>query len=214
MIGLLISTLLASEPEERSVVSGWLQVDPVGFAIPSPGGHDVAQMNRAIRWGYRWGFSVGASFEPVRHLFINATVGFAQTVWIFRNVEPAGYLVCFGGDCYGWDERGVGHLIRVGPKLRLGWTSERVIAWALWSGQLGISRLRLDCNNSVEDHCDRTATDVGAGFGGGVGVGVRATPRIAIGLEGSVDHVWLEQRDDPFRAVRTIDLALLVAFIF
>lgn len=217
MIGPLLTALLASAPtpaEERSIAGGWLQVTPLGLAIPSPGGSDLAQLHHAVRWGYRWGFSAGVSFEPVRHLFINAAAGFDQTIWIFRNVEPGGYLVCYGGDCYGWDERGLGHVIRIGPKLRLGWTSDRVLAWALWTGQLGISRLRLDCNNSVEAHCDRTETDLGPGVGGGLGAAIRATPHVAIGLEGSVDHVWLDRRDDPFRAVRTIDLALIVALTF
>lgn len=199
---------------ERSIAGGWLQLAPIGFAIPSPGAGDVERLHRAVRFGFRWGFSAGASFEPVRHLFINASAGFDQTLWIFRNVEREGYQLCFAGDCYGWDERGVGQLMRIGPELRLGWTSERVVAWALLTGQLGISRVRLDCNNSVEDHCDRTETDLGPGIGGGLGAAIRVTPRAAFGLEGSVDHVWLDPRDDPFRAVRTVELAVIVALTF
>ncbi|HLT37225.1 MAG TPA: hypothetical protein VK034_13115, partial [Enhygromyxa sp.] len=98
--------------------------------------------------------------------------------------------------------------------LRIGWIVDRVVIWALWAGQLGISRIRLDCNNSVEDHCDRSETDLGIGIGGGLGLAIRATSRVAIGLESSVDHSWLDRRDDPFRAARTLDLALIVAITF
>jgi hypothetical protein len=214
----LIACLLASAPtppdEERSIAGAWVQLAPLGFALPSPGGSDVERLRRAVRSGFRWGFSAGVSFEPARHLFISASAGFDQTLWIFRNVERDGYELCFRGDCYGWDERGVGHLMRVGPELRLGWTSRRVLAWAMLAGQLGISRIRLDCNNSVEPHCDRVETDLGPGIGGGLGLAIRATSRAAFGLEGSVDHTWLDPRDDPFRAVRTIELALIVALQF
>ncbi|MFO7565359.1 MAG: hypothetical protein R6X02_22140 [Enhygromyxa sp.] len=217
MLGALLTSLLASAPapeKQPSIAGGWLQLTPAALAIPSPGGSDLARLHRAVRWGYRWGFAAGVSFEPVPRLFINVAAGFDQTVWVFRNVEPRGYLLCFGGDCYGWDERGLGHVIRIGPKLRLGWTSDRVVVWAMGTVELGISRLRLDCNNSVEAHCDRTETDLGPGVGGGLGFAIRATPHVAVGLEGSVDHVWLEPRDDPFRAVRTIDLALILALTF
>lgn len=219
MVPALIACLLASAPssaDERpdSIAGGWLQLAPLGFGLPSPGGADVERLRRAVRAGFRWGFSAGASFEPVPHLFINVTAGFDQTIWIFRNADSDGYELCFAGDCYGWDERGVGQLLRVGPELRLGWVNRRVIAWAMFAVQLGISRVRLDCNNSVEDHCDRTETDLGASVGGGLGIAIRATSRAAIGLEGSVDHAWLDRRDDPFRAARTIDLALIVALRF
>lgn len=217
MIAALLACVLASAPpaaEQRSVAGGWLQLAPLGAALPSPGGSDVARFRRAVRSGFRWGFSAGASFEPVPHLFIGASAGFDQTLWIFRNVERGGYELCFRGDCYGWDERVVGQLIRVGPELRIGWANHRVIAWALVAGQLGISRVRLDCNNSVEDHCDRTETDLGPSVGGGLGFAIRATSRAAFGLEGSVDHAWVDRRDDPFRAVRAIDLAMIVVLRF
>jgi hypothetical protein len=92
--------------------------------------------------------------------------------------------------------------------------NDRVLAWALVAAQLGISRIRLDCNNSTEPHCDRAETDLGPGIGGGLGVAIRVTPRAALGLEGSVDHTWLDRSDDPFRAVRTLDLALILALRF
>ena len=219
MVPALIACLLVSVPssadeQQRSIAGGWLQLAPLGFAIPSPGGADVERIHRAVRAGFRWGFSAGASFEPVPHLFIGASAGFDQTLWIFRNVERDGYELCFRGDCYGWDERGVGQLIRVGPELRIGWANHRVIAWAMFAGQLGISRIRLDCNNSVEEHCDRAETDLGPGIGGGLGLAIRATSRAAFGLEGGVDHTWLDRRNDPFRAVRMIELALIVALRF
>lgn len=191
-----------------------MHLAPLGVAVPSPGGSDIERIRRAVRAGFRWGFAAGVSFEPVSHLFVNASVGFAQTLWHFRNADSAGYELCFRGECYGWDERGVGQLMRLGPELRLGWTSHRVLAWAMLAGQLGISRIRLDCNNSVEPHCDRVETDLGPGICGGLGLAIRATPRAAFGLEGSVEHTWLEPRDDPFRAVRTIDLSLIIALRF
>ena len=215
---LLLACVLASAPppaeEQRSLAGGWLQLAPLGLALPSPGGSDLERFRGAVRSGFRWGFSAGASFEPVPHLFIGASAGFDQTLWIFRNVERDGYELCFRGDCYGWDERGVGQLIRVGPELRIGWANHRVIVWAMFAGQLGISRIRLDCNNSVEEHCDRTETDLGPSIGGGLGVAIRATSRAAFGLESSIDHAWLDPRDDPFRAVRMIDLSVIVALRF
>ena len=218
MLAVALGCLLASAPPPakpaESIAGGWLAIAPLGAAFPSPGGSDIAQHRRAVRSGFRWGFSAGASFEPIPGLFINVAGGFDQTLWIFRNVEPDGYQLCFHGDCYGWDERGVGHLMRVGPELRIGWTGRRVLAWALLGGHLGISRIRLDCNNSDEDHCDRAETDLGPGIGGGLGLAIRPTSRVAIGLEGSVDHSWLDRREDPFVAVRTIDLALIVALRF
>lgn len=204
----------APKPALDSIAGGWLSVEPLGVALPSPGASDIAQYRRAVRSGFRWGFAAGASFEPVPQLFISVAGSFDQSIWIFRNVEPEGYSVCFRGDCYGWDERGVGHLMRIGPQLRLGWTRGRVIAWARLAGHLGISRIRLDCNNSVEDHCDRAETDLGPGIGGGLGLAIRASSRVAIGLESGVDHSWVDGRDDPFRAIRTIDLALIVVLSF
>lgn len=203
------------EPERGSIAGGYVQLAPLGFALPGPGrSSDIARLQRAVRSGFRWGFAAGLSFEPVRHLFINATGSFEQTIWIFRNVERGGYQLCFRGDCYGWDERGVGHFLRVGADLRLGWTSQWVVTWALLSAQIGVSRVRLDCNNSVEAHCDRRETDVGPGIGAGLGLAIRATPRMALGFEGSIDHNWIDSLDDPFRAVRTFDLALVVMLSF
>jgi hypothetical protein len=210
----LFASLLASAPTpayERAAASGWLQLAPLGIAIPSPGA-DVRGLNRAVRSGFRWGFSAGASFEPVSHLFVSVSAGFEQKIWIFDNT--AGYELCFGGDCYGWDERGLGHLLQIGPELRIGWMNHRVVTWALLAGQLGVSRIRLDCNNSVEEHCDRTETDLGPGIGGGLGFAIRVTPRAALGIEGSVEHAWLDRREDPFRAVRTVDLAMVLAVQF
>lgn len=213
MLANLIACLLASAPAEgHSIAGGYVQLAPGGVAVPISGGSDVERVRGAVHAGYRWGFSLGASFEPVPQLFISASAGFDQTLWIFRNIGS--YELCFRGDCYGFDERAVGQLIRVGPELRLGWTNQRVIAWAMFTGQLGISRIRLDCNNSVEAHCGHAETDLGPGIGGGLGLAIRVTPRAAFGLEGSVEHTWLDRRDDPFRAVRTVDLSLIVALRF
>jgi len=203
------------EPESSSIAGGWLQITPLGFGIPGPGaGSDIAQLQRAVRSGFRWGFGLGLSFEPVRHLFINAAASFNQTIWMFRNVERDGYELCFRGDCYGWDERGVGHFMRIGADLRIGWTSRWLLAWALVAPQLGVSRIRLDCNNSVEAHCDRAETDVGPGIGGGLGVAVRPTSRLAVGIESSIDHAWVDSRDDPFTAVRSFSAALILVLRF
>jgi hypothetical protein len=225
VLAALLGSLLLSEPvpepaagavrERESIAGGWVQLAPLGFALPGPGAtSDIDRLRRAVRSGFRWGFAAGGSFEPVPHLLIGVAASFDQTLWIFRNFERDGYELCFAGDCYGWDERGVGHLMRVGPELRLGYARRRWLAWALVGGHLGISRVRLDCNNSVERHCDRSATDIGPGLGGGLGLGVRPTSRVMFGLESSINHSWLDRRDDPFRAARTWDLALIIVFRF
>lgn len=210
-----VGSLLAAEPSKRdeSIAGGWLSLSPGGVAIPGPGATlDLRVFNRAVVAGYRWGFTAGLAFEPVEHLFVAAGASFHQTLWVFDNHR--GYELCFRGDCYGWTERGFGHLIRLGAELRLGWTSRYLLAWSLLGAQVGLSRVRLDCDNSVEVHCDLGETDLGPGLRGGLGFAVRPTPSVAIGLESNIDHSWLDRRDDPFTAVRTWDLALIAIVRF
>ncbi len=215
-LGCLLAFAPAPEPapEPESVAGGWLSLAPLGVALPISGGSPTATHRAAVRAGYRWGFDAGASFEPVPGLLLNVSAGFSQTIWFFRNIDRGGYSLCFRGDCYGWDERGVGQLMRLGPRLRLGYAGPHLLVWAHAGAQLAISRIRLDCNNSVEDHCARSETDLGPALGGGLGIAARLTPHVGIGLEAGVEHAWLDPRDDPFRAIRSFDLALLVILRF
>ena len=151
--------------------------------------------------------------ERVEHLLISASAGFNQTIWVFDNDAP-GYELCFANDCYGSSARGLGHLIRVGPELRVGWTRRWWMAWALAGAHVGLSRVRLSCDNSLEARCDRGETDVGGGLGGGLGVAIRPLPRFAVGLESGIVHTWLDRRDDPFAAARTWELALVAVIGF
>lgn len=203
-----------TESEERSIAGGWLQLAPVGVGVPGPGATpDLRVLDRAVVAGYRWGLSAGLAFEPVEHLLVVATGAFDQSIWMFDN-DDRSYELCFRGGCYGWTERGFGHLVRLGAELRLGWTSRYLMAWALLGAHLGLSRIRLDCDNSVEDHCDIGETDLGPGLGGGLGVAGRLNSHFAVGLESSIDHSWLDHRDDPFRAARTWDLSLVAIVHF
>ena len=219
----LISTLLFAPPAPReastvqqdraSLAGGWLLVSPLGGSLPGPGsGPDTALHHRFVAGGYRWGFSAGAVFEPREHLMIGLAGALDHAIWIFD--ERAGDELCFHGDCYGWTERGLGHLLRLGPELREGYGERRWMIWALAGAHVGLSQIRLDCDNSLDEHCDRRSTDLGPGVGGGVGVALRPRPRFAVGLESGIDHTWLERRDDPFRAIRTWDLALFLAVKF
>lgn len=195
---------------DHSVAGGTLQISPLGVGVPGPGASDDLRVfDRAVRAGYRWGFSLGVAFEPVEHLLISGSAGFNQTIWVFDNDAP-GYELCFANDCYASSARGLGHLIRVGPELRVGWTSRWWMAWALAGAHVGLSRVRLSCDNSFEAHCDRGETDVGGGLGGGLGLAIRPLPRFAVGLESGIVHTWLDRRDDPFAAARTWELALVL----
>lgn len=202
---------LEPEPERRSF--GWLSIAPVGAAVPGPiKTPDNATFDRAVVAGYRWGFSVGVGFEPREHLLVVAASGVEQALWVFDNIDS--YELCFRGDCYGWNERGFGALIRVGADLRLGWIGPRFMAWALLGAHLGISSMRLDCDNSVQDQCTRRELDLGPGFGGGIGLAYRPVDRFALGLESSLDHTRLDRRDDPFAVARTWDLAAIAVISF
>lgn len=203
-----------SDHADHAFTGGTLQISPLGVAVPGPGASDDLRVfDRAVRAGYRWGFSLGLAFEPVEHLLISPSASLRQTIWVFDNDE-SGYELCFAGDCYGWTERGLGHLLRVGPELRIGWVSRWWMAWVLAGAHLGMSRIRLDCDNSVEAHCDRSETDVGAGLAGGLGLAIRPLPRFAVGLESGVAHTWLDRRDDPFMAARSWELALVAIIRF
>jgi hypothetical protein len=214
-----VGSLLASTPSKpaaprpTSIAGGWLTLSPGGFAIPGPGATpDLRVFDRAVVAGYRWGFGLGLAFEPVEHLLIAASGSLQQSLWAFDNHR--GYELCFRGGCYGDTERGLGQLIRLGAELRLGWTSRHLLAWSLLGAQVGLSRVRLDCDNSTEAHCDLSETDLGPGLRGGLGLALRPTPSFAIGLESSIDHTWFGRRDDPFRAVQTWDLALIAIVRF
>jgi hypothetical protein len=205
------------EPAPESTLDhrrGWLQLAPIGFGAPGPGlTQDLQAFDRAVVLSYRWGLSVGLAFEPVEHLLLGAAAGLDQSIWIFDN-DDRSYELCFRGDCYGWNERGFGHLVRLGAELRVGWTSRWVMAWALFAAHVDLARMRLDCDNSVERHCSRSETDLGPGLGAGLGVALRPIPSFAVGLESSIDHGWIDRREDPFRAARTWDLSLVAIVRF
>lgn len=213
-----MGSLLAAEPSKlaprpTSIAGGWVSLSPGSVAIPGPGAtQDVRVFDRAVVAGYRWGIGAGLAFEPIDHLLVAASGSFAQSLWVFDNHD--GYELCFRGGCYGWTERGFGHLIRLGAELRLGWTSRYVLAWSLVGAHVGLARVRLDCENSVEPHCELAETDLGPGLRGGVGLALRPSSSFAIGLESSIDHTWLGRRDDPFSAMRTWDLALIAIMRF
>ena len=199
--------------EARSVKGGWISINPLGVGVPGPGdGPDLRVLNQAIVAGYRWGFSAGLSFEPLDHLMVSAAVAVDQTVWIFDDADD--YELCFRGDCHGWTERGLGHFTRFGADLRVGFSNRWLLAWVLGSVHIGLSRIRLECDNSVQDHCGKGETDLGPGIGGGAGLAYRVTPYFALGLETSIDHSWLETFNDPFRSVRTWDLAMIAIVRF
>jgi opacity protein-like surface antigen len=217
VVSVAVGSLLAvapSKPASRGSISGgWLTLSPGGVAIPGPGATpDLRVFDRAVVAGYRWGFGLGLAFEPVEHLLVAASGSFSQSVWMFDNER--GYELCFRGGCYGSNERAIGHLVRLGAELRLGWTSRYVLAWGLFGAHVGLARVRLDCENNLEPHCDRAETDLGPGLRGGVGFALRPTSRFAIGLESGIDHTWLGRRDDPFSAVRSLDVSLLAIVAF
>jgi hypothetical protein len=203
-----------SDDADHSIAGGILQIAPLAVAVPGPGAtDDLRVFDSAVRAGYRWGFSVGLAFEPVEHLLISASAGLNQSIWTYDNDAP-GYELCFADGCYGSTERGLGHLIRIGPELRVGWTSRWWMAWALFGAHVGLSRVRLACDNSLEAHCARAETDVGVGLGGGLGLAIRPQPRFAIGLETGIVHTRLERRNDPFEAARSWELGLVAIIGF
>jgi hypothetical protein len=215
MSAIAAGSLLAASPSKRpdSIAGGWVTISPAGVAIPGPGStKDIRVFDRAVAAGYRWGIGVGLAFEPIPHLLVAASGNVTQSLWMFDNGHA--YELCFRGDCYGSTERGVGHLIRFGAELRLGWASRYVLAWSLFGAHVGLSHIRLDCENTLQDHCDRSELDVGLGLRGGLGFALRPSPSFAIGLESSIDHARPDRRDDPFRAVRTWDLALIAIVRF
>jgi len=197
-----------AETDERPQL-GWVQLAPLGVSVPGPRiTPDIQTFDRAVRAGYRWGLAGGLVVEPLTHLLVGATASFDHSVWIFDSGAER-YELCFAEGCYGWTERGVGYLLRFGGDLRVGFTSRYFMAWALGSAQISIAHTRLDCDNSVEAHCGRRENDVGPGLGAGLGLAVRLTRGFAIGLEGSIDHAWLDTRDDPFEGLRSWDLGLI-----
>lgn len=202
----------ASDPEQRwRIAGGWMAIAPVGVGIPGQG--DANRVHRqAVSAGYRWGVSAGATFQPGRRLWLNLAGNFEQSVWIFRNLD--GYELCFAGDCYGWTERGLGHLMRIGPDVRVGVATRWLLAWARAGGHVGVSVIRLDCDESTQDHCDRREIDVGPGAGAGLGLAVRITPRSAMGIEGGLQYTWLESRDDPFSVVKVWDVGMIATLRF
>jgi hypothetical protein len=213
VVGSLVSATPSKPPPRHSVAGGWLTLSPVGVAVPGPAiTHDLRVFDRAVVAGYRWGVGLGLAFEPIDHLLVAAGGSFQQSLWMFDNHHD--YELCFRGDCYGSTERGLGHLIQLGADLRLGWTSRYVLAWSLLGAQVGLARVRLDCDNSMQEHCDLGETDLGPGLRGGLGLALRPTPSLALGLESSIDHTWLDRRDDPFSAVRTWNLALIAIVRF
>mgnify|MGYP000536316361 CR=1 FL=1 len=54
----------------------------------------------------------------------------------------------------------------------------------------------------------------GRGPSAGLGLAVRITPRSAMGIEGGIQHTWLEARDDPFSVVRVWDVGLIATLRF
>ena len=207
--------MLAASPikDNESIAGGWVTISPGGLAIPGPGStSDIRVFDAAVVGGYRWGLGAGLAFEPVPHLLVAATGSLHQSIWIFDNQNS--YELCFRGDCYGKTERGVGHLLRLGADLRLGWTSRRVLAWGLFGAHVGLARIRLDCENNFEPHCDLGETDLGPGVRGGLGFALRASPNFALGIESSIEHTWIDRREDPFEAVRSLDLALIAIVRF
>ncbi|PRQ08552.1 hypothetical protein [Enhygromyxa salina] len=203
------------EQPDHSIAGGTLQVSPLGVAVPGFGASDDSRVfNRAVTAGYRWGFSVGIALEPVEHLLISVNAGLSQSIWIFDNDAPE-FELCFANDCYATSERGLGQLLRIGPELRVGWTSRWWMAWALGGAHVGLSRVRFYCDTSLQARCDDPRqTDVGAGLSGGLGLAIRPLPRFAIGLESAVVHTWLDRRDDPFQAARAWELGLITVIGF
>lgn len=222
LVGLLALAPPTPGPELRP---GFILLSPLALAVPSVGPTaDTRVARRTLLPSYRWGVAAGIHFSPraAPHLLMGVGASFDQVVWSIRDYRSGDELgsgdhdeaLCFAGDCYGWNERVVGSLLRLGADLRIGWIDRRWMIWALVSPHVAISRLRLDCNDAREDHCDRKHTDVGPGLGGGLGAAFRVIDYLAIGLEAGIDHEWIDDSDDPFEAVRTWDLGLVALFSF
>jgi hypothetical protein len=202
---------------------GFVMLSPVGVAVPRLGSTaDTRIARQALGPSYGWGFAAGINLQPVPGLLLGFAGSFDQVIWSVRDYRPGDELgagereqvLCFAGDCYGWNERVVGSLLRLGLDLRIGWVGRRVLVWALVSPHVGVSRLRLECNDARDLHCDRKHTDVGPGLGGGLGSAFRFVDYFALGIEANIDHEWLDDFDDPFEAVRTWQVGLVALFSF
>ncbi len=229
LVGLL--GLAPPTPEEGRATRaelrpGFVVLSPVGLAVPRLGRTpDTRVARESLLPSYQWGFAMGVHLRvPVPKLLLGLSASFDQVVWSVRDYRPGDELgsaweadsepICFAGDCYGWNERVVGSLLRVGVDLRIGWVDRRWLVWARASPHIGISRLRLDCDDARADACDRRHMDVGPGLGGGLGVAYRVVEAVALGVEADVDHEWLARFDDPFEAVRTWEIGLVALFSF
>ncbi|NJK33400.1 MAG: hypothetical protein HC927_13915, partial [Deltaproteobacteria bacterium] len=130
--------LVAAEQheDERRIRGGWLALRPATFVVPFGRGSATQRFRAAVGPSYRWGFSAGASFEPRPGLLLGIAAGFDHTLWSFRSpAVPEGsdepdYAVCFRGGCYGWTERVVGSMVRVGLELRIGHVGRHHLVWA------------------------------------------------------------------------------------
>lgn len=224
-IAILVVGLLGLAPPTppSELRPGFVLLSPVALAVPDVGPTaDTRVARRTLLPSYRWGFAAGIHVQPVPRLLIGVGGSFDQIVWSIRDYQRGDELgsddqheaLCFAGDCYGWNERVIGSLLRLGADVRIGWIDRRWLIWALISPHVAISRLRLECDDARQDHCDRKHADVGPGLGGGIGAAFRVVDYFAIGLEASIDHEWLEKFDDPFEAVRTAELGLVALFSF
>lgn len=214
---------LAPPTSPAELEPGFVMLSPLGIAVPRLGSTaDTRVARQALLPSYGWGFAAGINLQPVPNVLLGFAGSFDQVIWSVRDYEPGDafgsgeleQVVCFAGDCYGWNERVVGSLLRLGLDLRIGGVGRRWLAWALVSPHVAVSRLRLECNNAREAHCDRKHTDVGPGLGGGLGAAFRFVDSFALGIEAKVDHEWLDDFDDPFEAVRTGELGLVALFSF
>jgi len=222
---LILASLLALAPpaEPIELRPGFIALAPVGVALPQLGrSPDTRVARTTLLPSYTWGFVAGVHFQPRPRLLLGLGGSFDQVIWSFRDYRRGDELgsamteepICFAGDCYGWNERVVGTLLRLGADLRIGALGPRWMVWARVTPHVAISRLRLDCNDARDPGCERKHTDVGPGLGAGIGAALRVVGHVALGIEANLDHEWLDQRDDPFEALRTWQLGLLAMFSF
>ncbi|MFV8751524.1 hypothetical protein ACNOYE_13345 [Nannocystaceae bacterium ST9] len=219
----LAPTTPAEQPAHVELRPGFVLLSPIGVAVPRLGDTSDTRVAREnLLPSYRWGFAAGVNFQPARGLLLGVAGSFDHVVWSVRDYRPGDELgssdaampLCFAGDCYGWNERVIGSLLRLGLDMRIGWVSRRWLLWTLLSPHIAVTRLRIDCNDARGAYCDRKHTDVGPGLGAGIGAALRIVSHVAIGLEAEIDHEWLDRTDDPFRAVRTWELDLVALFSF